>query len=492
MNQSQNWFPSGTNKPRVPHEWLQRARASFPPVWRRFHLKRLLGSHRDQVDDLLNRWHYAGHIEEIAESPGFYRFLPSTPLSAAETPVSPLRIRASPWLWLSDLAADHSLRILTGGTLVLFVFALLFVAQGFFFPPEVAVRGTAATPAEQFTHQLHHPATAWYAPSTDGPSFGVVPPGTLYTPLARYGETWVQLEFADLGTLWVHVAEVAGIRLAILPDLLPAPTPVPVVGYSGHIVREGETLDMIAERGGSSTSIISNYNRLYHDPPPGRPLIIPRLAGYVSNLPEEPILVHRGATDRPWVALTVDLEYGESALRHMLAILRERNIRITFFVLGSWIEQYPDLARQIVADGHEFANHSLTHADFRKLSDDQIANELAQTDRLVFDVTGSTTRPFFRPPYGHYDDRVLLTSIRQGYLPIYWTIDSYDAVGHVKSPEELIHQITNSRSPEELHGAIILTHCCGRDSSAQALPTILDRLTEMGFEVRTLSEVLGS
>ncbi len=106
------------------------------------------------------------------------------------------------------------------------------------------------------------------------------------------------------------------------------------------------------------------------------------------------------------------------------------------------------------------------------------------------DATGVTTRPLFRPPYGAYDERVLDTVIGEGYLPIYWTLDSLDSVGEPKTPEFLIERVTNALTPEQLRGAIILAHC-GSAPTADALPQILDRFAEMGLEVKTVSEVLG-
>jgi peptidoglycan/xylan/chitin deacetylase (PgdA/CDA1 family) len=255
-------------------------------------------------------------------------------------------------------------------------------------------------------------------------------------------------------------------------------------------VQPGDTLPDLAARGGSTAELVQRYNRLHGLPPAGRALIVPRLAGHSSSLPASAPLVVQGHTAQPWVALTLDAGAGSAPVPRMLEVLRERNIQITFFLTGTWIEQNPDLARQIVADGHEVANHSLTHADFTQLSDAEMAHELAATEQLLHTTTGATTRPFFRPPYGAYDARVLQTVVDQGYLPIYWTLDSLDSVGQPKTPAFLLERTTATLPPDQLRGAIILAHC-GSDATAEALPAILDRFAELGLEVRTLSEVLG-
>jgi peptidoglycan/xylan/chitin deacetylase (PgdA/CDA1 family) len=265
---------------------------------------------------------------------------------------------------------------------------------------------------------------------------------------------------------------------------------MPVIGYHAHTVAEGETLAAIAVNGGSDAALIQAYNQLEGPPTPGCPLIVPHLQGQINVLPEEPLLVVQGCTTQPIVALTLDAGGGSEPTAAMLDALRERNIRITFFLTGDWIAENPDLVRQIVADGHEVANHSRTHADFTTLDKAQMIEELAETERLFRETTGvERMRPFFRPPYGAYDRDVLLTVIEQGYMPIYWTLDSLDSYGEPKTPQFLLERVTTTLAPDELRGAIILAHC-GSEATAEALPDILDRLTEMGFDVRPLSDVV--
>jgi peptidoglycan/xylan/chitin deacetylase (PgdA/CDA1 family) len=281
------------------------------------------------------------------------------------------------------------------------------------------------------------------------------------------------------------------------PTSTPVPTPVPtptatprVVGYSAYTMTPDESLGHIASLAGSDVRRIMRYNRMEQAPQAERSLIIPHLDGQTNTLPQMPLLVVQGHTERPYVALTLDAGAGSAPVPSILATLRERNIHLTFFLTGRWIEQNPELARQIVADGHEIANHSLSHADFTTLSKEQMIAELAATERLMLETTGTSTRPFFRPPYGAYNNDVLLTVIEQGYLPIYWTIDSLDSVGEPKTPAFLLERVTSTLSPEELRGAIILAHC-GSDATAEALPAILDRFDALGLHVTTLSDMLG-
>lgn len=287
----------------------------------------------------------------------------------------------------------------------------------------------------------------------------------------------------------------------IVPSAAPAPTAAPTVpppsptapaisGYLGHVLAEGEALADIAAAAGSSAELIARYNRLTGAGEAGRALIVPQLAGQPATLASQPLLVRRGSPARPWVALTLDAGAGAAPVPDMLATLRERGVRITFFLTGKWIGENPELTRQIVADGHEIANHTQSHPDMRNLSDAAMRAELADTEALLEATAGASTRPLFRPPYGAYDERVLRLVVAEGYLPVYWTLDSLDSVGEPKTPAFLVERVTGALSPEQLRGAIILAHC-GSQPTAEALPAILDRFAALGLEVRTLSEVLG-
>jgi peptidoglycan/xylan/chitin deacetylase (PgdA/CDA1 family) len=487
---------------------FDQVRHQLPHEWRSIDLKKVLGERKTQAAEYIRTWKQAGYIEHVPGKTAFYRFTPVAPGASAPTTARKARMSSTAHVALQAVPAARQMlaqgwnaastvarqpetrRLVTHPwflAITLVPVVLLFVMFVNMVRAPATANNIPATPvpAEPVMPVLEHAVVAWYGPG--GEVFGAVETGATYQPVARYGDAWVQVDFVDTGLLWVRSADVAGVDLSGIPDLRP-----PVGGYSAHIVAPGDTLQQIATAGGSDTALISSYNRLNGALQPGRPLIIPRLEGQSSILPPVPPLVKQGLPDQPRVALTVDLETGDEPLRRMLDILRERNVQITFFVLASWVQQHPDLARQMAADGHEFANHSLTHTDFRQLSDEQIAHELAETERIVYEITGSTTRPFFRPPYGGHDERVLQRVLEQGYLTIYWSIDSRDAVGATKSPEWLVQHVAGTQSPESLYGAVVLTHCCGRTTSVEALPALLDRFNQLGLEVVTMSEVLGS
>jgi len=186
------------------------------------------------------------------------------------------------------------------------------------------------------------------------------------------------------------------------------------------------------------------------------------------------------------VALTFDAgtEGGGSAPQ-VLEILRDRGIHVTFFLSGHWVDHNPELAQQIVVDGHEVANHSYDHPDLTHLSDDQIVWELDYTDQVVSDFMGTHTRPYFRPPFGARNRRVLDVAAASGFRSIYWSLDSGDWLPRATAAG-VADKILRYAGP----GDIVVEHV-GSDATAAALPVVLDELAQRGLRVGTVSEVLG-
>jgi peptidoglycan/xylan/chitin deacetylase (PgdA/CDA1 family) len=209
----------------------------------------------------------------------------------------------------------------------------------------------------------------------------------------------------------------------------------------------------------------------------GRPLVVP-LYRAGEALPEAPIIA-KGSTARPEVALTFDIEIDERTLYSILDILEARGLKGTFFVTGRWVTAYPDAARRIVADGHEIGNHSLTHPFFTKIGMDGVAPELDKTEQIVRDVTGASTRPYFRFPYGASSQAAIDIIAADGYVPYHWSADDAGIAGWMSRA---------AANPAQVYGDILLMH--QRQSSVDALPGWLDQLAAMGLRPVTLGEAM--
>lgn len=282
----------------------------------------------------------------------------------------------------------------------------------------------------------------------------------------------------------------AAIPVGRMPQMVAPVDPSTVSGYAGHTVRRSETLETIAAQAGCKPQLLATYNRLVGPLQSGRQIIVPLPPATAPGLVSKPVLVERAQTSHPLVALTFDAGSTAEPLPKLLQTLRDHHLKVTFFVTGYWVRENPELLRQIVADGHELGNHSLTHPDMRRLDDVRIKHEILETERLVWKTAGVSTRPYFRPPFGAYNDRVLLAAEALGYLPVYWTLDCLDSVGAKKSPVFIADRVTRKLTREQMCGSIVLMHVDSM-ATADAVPEILNRFEDMGLSVVTLSRVLN-
>ena len=205
-----------------------------------------------------------------------------------------------------------------------------------------------------------------------------------------------------------------------------------------------------------------------------------RTAEVVARKRELPIY----AVDRDdnKIAISFDAAWGGDKTEKILDILDEYGVKTTFFMVDIWTQRFPDLAKEIAARGHEIGNHSTTHPKMSTLSREQILKELDTMADNVKAITG--VRPtLFRPPYGDYNNDVVLVARDAGYEPIQWSVDSLDWKN--KGVQPLIDRATKNVKS----GDIVLFH---NDSKyiLDALPTILKSYREQGFTVVPISELL--
>lgn len=182
------------------------------------------------------------------------------------------------------------------------------------------------------------------------------------------------------------------------------------------------------------------------------------------------------------LSISFDAAWGGAQTMDILDILDEYGVKTTFFLVGIWVERYPELVKEIIARGHEIGNHSTSHPQMSKLSEEKIREELKITSDRVQQLTG--VRPtLFRPPYGDYNDKVVTVSRAEGYECVQWNVDSLDWKN--RGTQDLISQATKNNKP----GDIVLFH---NDSQyiVEALPTILKTYQNAGFTIIPVSEIL--
>lgn len=207
----------------------------------------------------------------------------------------------------------------------------------------------------------------------------------------------------------------------------------------------------------------------------------PGIMVFLSNNRELPI--YSVDTDEKKIAISFDAAWGSERTDELLKILRDRNIKTTFFLVGIWVDKYPEKVREIAAEGHEIGNHSTSHPHMSKLSSEQIRKELEITQKKIEDLAGDRAVKLFRPPFGDYNDTLILTCKKLGYYPIQWDVDSLDwkDLGAEHMTKQVLGKVRE--------GSIVLFHNDAKYTPA-ALPTILDKLIDEGYEIVPISELI--
>lgn len=205
------------------------------------------------------------------------------------------------------------------------------------------------------------------------------------------------------------------------------------------------------------------------------------------NPPEAKIITASSNVDLKRVALTFDDGPDDDFTPKVLDVLKQYDVKATFFVLGSLANKNKEVLSRIDSEGHVIASHGWSHKDFKKLSKDKAISELKRTNDVIKEVTGKTNR-FFRLPYGSFNKKVLKTVADEGFYNIYWSIDPRDWSGN--SPDTILKNIQKNVKP----GSIILMHSAGSQKSitksVKSLPSIIEFLQREGYEMVTIPELL--
>jgi peptidoglycan/xylan/chitin deacetylase (PgdA/CDA1 family) len=216
-------------------------------------------------------------------------------------------------------------------------------------------------------------------------------------------------------------------------------------------------------------------------------------APVVEPTPGRSVVVDRGPSECNTVALTFDAGADRGYADLILDILRENNIPASFGMTGQWAEQNADLVQRMGEEGHHFINHTWGHRSFtgfspqtRALSPPERRIELDRTEELIQGLTGQSSRPYFRPPYGDMNEGVLKDVSDAGYdYTIMWSVDSF---GWNHLPARGIVERCLSRAEA---GTIYIFHVGAQSEDALALGPIIEGLRARGLDFVTIPDMLG-
>ena len=188
-------------------------------------------------------------------------------------------------------------------------------------------------------------------------------------------------------------------------------------------------------------------------------------------------------TDKKQVAISFDAAWGNDDTETLIKILKEYNVPATFFVVGAWVDKYPESVKALSDAGHRIENHSNTHPHMPQLSTEQIKNELESCNNKIKAVTGRCPT-LLRVPYGDYDNAVLETTEALGMYTIQWDVDSLDWKDHATA-DSICKRVTSKVK----NGSIVLFHN-DADHTPEALPNILKCLKDEGYEFVFIEDLI--
>lgn len=198
--------------------------------------------------------------------------------------------------------------------------------------------------------------------------------------------------------------------------------------------------------------------------------------------------IHHGHKGKKLVALTFDDGPDNMYTPQILHILKEKNVRATFFMMGKNIAAYPNEVKRIVQEGHAIGNHTYTHPDLRTLWTRQVINEIESTQLEMAKIVGRKS-DLIRPPYGEATKADIAILNELGFRNILWSVDTLDWEG--KTKDEILAIVEEQISP----GGIILQHNFGSKAgllhgTVEALPEMIDMLREKGYTFVTVQTLL--
>lgn len=182
-----------------------------------------------------------------------------------------------------------------------------------------------------------------------------------------------------------------------------------------------------------------------------------------------------------YISISFDAAWGADKTRKIMDVCDEYGVKATFFLVGFWIDKYPDMVAEIASRGFEIGTHSMTHPQMSKLSRDNCFEELNESCKKIFEIT---SRPvsLFRPPFGDYNNQLLDVCKDLNLYAIQWSVDSLDWKG--LSAREIAERVQKAQS-----GDIILCHN-NSDHIVEALPLIFEAMKLKNLKFVPIGELI--
>lgn len=198
-------------------------------------------------------------------------------------------------------------------------------------------------------------------------------------------------------------------------------------------------------------------------------------------------LIYNVYTSEKIVALTFDDGPSKKGTKPVIDILKSHNIKGTFYINGKAIQKNPELAQQLIGAGHEIGNHSYSHHRMVLMSYSEVAKEIESTSKLIREL-GYENEIRFRPPFGKKLFMLPYYLSKNDITTITWDVEAETFHQGEDTPEQIVKRTMDNVKP----GSIILLHVMyGDGSTLKALPEIITKLKERGYDFATVSELIA-
>lgn len=194
------------------------------------------------------------------------------------------------------------------------------------------------------------------------------------------------------------------------------------------------------------------------------------------------IPIYNVETNKKWISISINCAWNADDIDQILDVLDRCNVKTTFFMVGDWIDRFPEAAKKITEKGHEIANHSDSHPHVNNLSYEQNVEEIKKCTDKIKNVTGKEVN-LYRCPYGEYNDTVLKAAGDNGYKVIQWSIDTLDYEGLDET------QMWDRINKNLKNGSIILMHN-GTENTASSLEGIIKNIQKKGYNIVKISDLI--
>jgi len=198
---------------------------------------------------------------------------------------------------------------------------------------------------------------------------------------------------------------------------------------------------------------------------------------------QQPKAYYRGPTEKQEISLAINVAWGTEYIPQLLEILEKKDVHATFFLVGNWVEKFPDLTATIKEAGHILGNHGYRHRHPKQLAKEELIELIKKNEDLIRKKANYKTN-LFAPPYGEVDSRVVKIADEIGYKTIMWTVDTID--WQRPDPEVINQRVSN----KVVNGAIILMH--PTKPTVDALPKMIDELKQDGYQIVPIPELLAA